>query len=76
MIKFERDKMIHTVVGAVVGVMAFKFIAPVAFPTLILIAVGKEVYDYFNQDKQTPDVVDALCTIAGGTTAMYAMSMF
>lgn len=33
---------------------------------VIAIAFGKEVYDYLHRDKHTPELMDALATIAGG----------
>ncbi len=38
-------------------------------------AFGKEIYDHLNRDRHTPDLVDALATIAGGIVVAAAGSI-
>jgi len=76
MIQFDKDKMLHAVVGVAVGVLGMKFLGAMAFPVLLAVAVGKEVYDYFHPAKHTSDVADALVTIGAGATAMYVTRLF
>ena len=76
MIQFDKDKMLHAAVGVMVGVLGIKFLGALAFPVLLAVAVGKEVYDYFHPAKHTSDVADALVTIGAGTTAMYVTRLF
>jgi hypothetical protein len=75
-IQFDKDKQLHSAVGVVVGVLGMKFLGPIAFSLLVVIAVGKEVYDFCHPLKHTSDVSDALVTIGAGAVAMYVTSMF
>jgi hypothetical protein len=63
------DKQAHILAGAAV----FATLAPSSYIAatvcLFVAAVGKEVYDYFHKDVHTPDVWDAVATIAGGAAA-------
>ena len=76
MIQFDLDKRLHFAVGVVVATLTSFFVPSLAFPVLLVVAVGKEVYDYFHPANHTSDVTDALATIAGGTMALYALSWF
>jgi hypothetical protein len=76
MIQFDKDKQIHAAVGATIGLLAFKFAAPIAFAALVVIALGKEVYDHFYPDKHTADVTDFLTTVGAGAISIYVTSMF
>jgi hypothetical protein len=76
MIKFDKDKQLHAIVGAAIGVLGMKFLGPLAFITLVVAAVGKEAYDHFYPDKHTADMADLLVTIGAGAVAMYVTSMF
>lgn len=66
----KQDKANHLIYGLLI----FSTIYPI-FGLLIasiicsLFAFGKEVYDYMNKDKHTPDLKDALITIVGGLLA-------
>jgi len=64
--KLPHDKALHVIVG-ILFYAAFHFISPVAgMAAATVAAVGKEIYDYLNKDKHTPDVWDAVATIGGG----------
>ena len=76
MIKFDKDKQMHAAVGVGVGILTMKFIAPIAFAALVVIALGKEIYDHFYPDKHTADVTDFLTTVGAGAISMYVTSMF
>ena len=66
MINLPRDKALHFIVGVLIYAAAH-FISPVVgMIAVIVAAVGKEVYDYANRDKHTPDLWDAGATLAGG----------
>jgi hypothetical protein len=66
MIFLPYDKALHFIVGVLIYAVAH-FISPVVgIIAVIVAAVGKEVYDYANRDKHTPDVWDAVATLAGG----------
>lgn len=67
------DKALHIVVGSAIFSAAYVLFTLAGLPALhiaagavMLAAVGKEVYDYLNRDKHTPDFMDAVATIAGG----------
>lgn len=59
------DKAQHFLVGAIVA------LCPI-YPMLavLLVAWGKELYDYFHKDKHTCDAMDAIATIVGGLTML------
>lgn len=67
------DKSLHALVGAAIFSAAYTLFSIAGLPALhiaagavVLAAVGKEVYDYLNRDKHTPDLMDAVATIIGG----------
>jgi len=64
--KLPHDKALHFIVGVLIYAAAH-FISPaVGMIAVTVAAVGKEVYDYMNRDRHTPDAWDAVATIAGG----------
>jgi hypothetical protein len=57
---------LHVIAG-VLAYAVFHFISPVVgLIAATVAAVGKEIYDYANRDRHTPEVWDAVATIAGG----------
>lgn len=65
--KLPHDKALHFIVGVLIYAAAH-FISPaVGMIAVTVAAVGKEVYDYMNRDKHTPDLWDAVATVLGGT---------
>lgn len=64
------DKCLHFMVGVVLFA-AFHFVSvPVGLAVVAVAAIGKEIYDWFNKDKHTPDIMDAVWTIAGGVIGL------
>ncbi len=64
--KLPHDKALHVIAG-VLAYAVFHFISPVVgLIAATVAAVGKEIYDYANRDRHTPDAWDAVATIAGG----------
>lgn len=58
------DKVMHAMYGTIIYLMLLLVISPLqALIGITIIAVGKEVYDYFNSSIHTPDMYDALATI-------------
>jgi len=73
MTMLPHDKALHALIGAAIFSAAYVLFTLAGLPSLhiaagavVLAAVGKEVYDYLNRDKHTPDLLDALATLAGG----------
>ena len=63
------DKTLHVIAGVVVYAVAH-FVSPVVgFGAVVSAGIGKEIYDLFHRDKHTPEVMDAVATIAGGIIA-------
>jgi hypothetical protein len=61
------DKVMHFAVGVVLFAVLLPFVGSITSMAVVATAaVGKEIYDYLNKDNHTPDVWDALATIAGG----------
>jgi hypothetical protein len=64
--KLPHDKALHFIVGVLIYAAAH-FVSPVVGMIAVTVAaVGKEVYDYANRDKHTPDLWDAVATVLGG----------
>lgn len=61
-----RDKLLHFITGAMLCAALLPISAWVALTGVICAAVGKEVYDWHHKDKHTPEVLDAVATLAGG----------
>lgn len=60
------DKQGHFIIG-LVAYMAFHFVGvAVGLGVVAVLAVGKEIHDWFHRDRHTPDVWDAIATMAGG----------
>jgi len=67
--KIPCDKLGHIVAGLFIYAVCH-FITPLfGLAMVFLAATGKEIYDYINKDKHTPDVWDAIATLIGGLLA-------
>ena len=62
------DKAQHFFVGAIVALCP---IYPMV--AVLIVAWGKELYDYFHKDKHTCDALDAIATIVGGLVTLQLM---
>ena len=63
------DKLLHLLVGAVIGFTTGLFVGiPLALIVVLLASVGKEIYDNYHP-AHTVDVYDALATFSGGAFA-------
>jgi len=60
----HRDKVNHFVVGQAVALLGLYFWWWLSIVAVVLVAVGKEVWD--SKGNGTVEVLDALATIAGG----------
>ena len=57
------DKALHALYGLIIYSFLSLFITPAT--ALLVVAVkafGKEIYDFYHQDKHTVDVMDAIAT--------------
>ena len=62
------DKAQHFIIGMIVGLCPiYPMIA------ILLVAWGKELYDYKHPDKHTCDAMDAIATIVGGLVTLQLM---
>ena len=59
------DKQRHFISGFVGGSVLFICIGVYSVVTISVIAVGKEINDYFHKDVHTPDVWDWVATTLG-----------
>lgn len=76
----HEDKVDHVAVGVAIGWLAAEIAeeidAPrwvqrvVAYAPVVLAGVGKELLDAQDRDNHTPDPLDAVATIIGGTIAI------
>ena len=61
-----QDKAGHFIAGLLIYAL-LHFINPlIGLMAVAIAAIGKEVYDYLNRDKHTPDVWDSIATMLGG----------
>ena len=64
----------HFIAGLVVGFLSYPFIGLYSFLFVFTLAIGKEIYDYFDDEDRTDvDILDAVFTIEGGTFSIYIM---
>lgn len=65
------DKANHFVYGSVIALVSLCFVSPVTALWLVsAVAVAKEVHDMFGNG--TPDFMDAIVTIIGGSVPVLA----
>lgn len=69
MINISHDKLLHYVVGTIVYALCSMLIGMYALIVVVVIAVGKEAYDYYTK-KGTPEVMDAVATVLGGVVGL------
>lgn len=62
----QHDKALHFIAGVLVFAVGHFVSVLIGLGLVMLAAIGKEVYDYANRDKHTPDIWDAVYTLAGG----------
>lgn len=70
------DKALHFIGGVVIFAVGHFASVLAALILVVVAAVGKEVYDWFNQDTHTPDPMDALYTIGGGAVGLLCYMRF
>lgn len=70
----QLDKLLHLLAGFVIYMvfMAFFALHSVAFVAVIVAAVGKELYDKYNDG--VPDIVDVYYTLGGGVLGVLLWS--
>ena len=60
------DKQMHGLSGFILGIILTPFLGWVSILWVSAIACAKEIYDYLNRDRHTPDVWDWVATTLGG----------
>lgn len=66
--KIDKDKLLHFVAGSLVYASSSWFLGYYALGLVVVVAVGKEVYDnYYNG---TMDAWDAVATVLGGVVCL------
>jgi hypothetical protein len=66
LLKLPHDKALHFIAGVLIYAVAHFIHPAVGMVAVTVAAVGKEVYDWFRRDRHTPDLWDAVATMAGG----------
>ena len=69
------DKFMHFLSGAILGIILTPFIGWASILWVSAIAMLKEVYDYLNPDKHTPDVWDWVATSLGGVAGVLLVTV-
>ena len=64
------DKALHFIGGVLIFAVGHFVTVTVALMLVVIAALGKEIYDWFHQDKHTPEVMDAVYTMAGGVAGL------
>jgi len=62
------DKALHFIVGVLLYAVGHFVSVPVGLFLAFAGGFGKEVYDLMNTDRHTPELDDAVYTLAGGIT--------
>lgn len=60
------DKQAHFILGVLVYAVFHFLSVDLAIMLVFVAAFGKEIHDYMNRDKHTPEFMDAMATIGGG----------
>lgn len=63
-----QDKQGHFIAGVLAYTLIHFFNPFLALFVVLVMAIGKEVYDYVHRDKHNSEVMDAVATIMGGVT--------
>ena len=65
LMQLPKDKLGHALAGLIIFNFALLFVGVGTSLILVLVvAAGKEIYDYFNRDKHTPDFLDFIATVS------------
>ena len=65
------DKLLHLLVGFIITLTVTLLGYPLAsLVVTVVVAIGKEVYDYYNKESHTADGLDLIVTIVGGLLAI------
>jgi hypothetical protein len=60
------DKALHYVYGSVIFAVCYHLVGVGnSLLAVLLVASGKEVYDYMHRDSHTPDIWDLIATLCG-----------
>ena len=62
------DKLLHILAGIAIAATVAPFGAVPAFLAVLIAAIGKELYD--STGRGTPELLDAVTTIAGGLSLL------
>lgn len=61
-----QDKQGHFIVGVLAYMIVHFINIYLALGFVFILAIGKEIYDWFYRDKHIPETLDAVATILGG----------
>jgi hypothetical protein len=65
------DKLLHLLVGFIITLIVSLLGYPlVGLVVTVVVATGKEVYDYYHKESHTSDGLDLISTIVGGLLAV------
>ena len=69
--QLAQDKASHLVYGLLAFTLAAWFFgAASASALVIVVAAGKELFDYVHREAHTPDIGDFVATVAGGALGL------
>lgn len=66
--KLPKDKLLHFIAGVMIYQSTFWVIGYYSLALVVVIAIGKEVYDHYYNG--TVDVLDAVATVFGGIVCL------
>ena len=64
LINLPRDKANHAYYGLVIYSFIGLYDISIALAVTLAVGIGKEVYDYMNRDKHSPEILDAVAVVA------------
>jgi len=72
----NKDKIYHFIAGLTIALLFGLYSPFVGLCMAIVVAAGKEVYDYINQDNHTSDGADFVATVVGGLVGYVTVGVF
>lgn len=72
-----QDKWLHIIAGFIVAIFAGLLFDPITgFALAIIVGAGKEIHDYLRPERNTPEFMDFIATVGGGTIGAFMLLLF
>lgn len=72
-----KDKWLHLIAGVLVALIGGLLFDPLTgFALATIIGAGKEIHDYLRPERNTPEFMDFIATVGGGTLGALLLLIF